>query len=185
MVAQALCLTIFNLSPTQKTCHFTDGNKASVCGRRQPHSCLAFTVATRHFSCFPFARRRRLRRCADSVCDKLTRQGTVQMQPSALPVDHYSWKPRSICSSGRHHHACCACRAPAVPERPLPAACRRTSLLLVICTCAAAFKALPSAYSDCACLPVVPETLRLAELPDDAFHRVDHPSSSRPHRCSG
>ena len=26
-VAQALCLTIFNLSPTQKTCLFTDGNK--------------------------------------------------------------------------------------------------------------------------------------------------------------
>ena len=31
VVAQALCLTIFNLSPTQKTCLFTDGNKASVC----------------------------------------------------------------------------------------------------------------------------------------------------------
>ena len=30
VVAQDLCLTIFNLSPTQKTCHFTDGNKASV-----------------------------------------------------------------------------------------------------------------------------------------------------------
>ena len=30
VVAQALCLTIFNLSPTQKTCLFTDGNKASV-----------------------------------------------------------------------------------------------------------------------------------------------------------
>ena len=28
MVAQALCLSIFNLSPTQKTCLFTDGNKA-------------------------------------------------------------------------------------------------------------------------------------------------------------
>jgi len=109
VVAQALCLTIFNLSPTQKTCHFTDGNKASVYWRRQPHSCLAFTVARRHFSCFPFAQRRLLCRCADSVCDKLTRQGTVQMQPSALPVDDYSWKPRSICSSGRHHHACCAC----------------------------------------------------------------------------
>ena len=31
VVAQALCLTIFNLSPTQKTCLFTDVNKASVC----------------------------------------------------------------------------------------------------------------------------------------------------------
>ena len=31
VVAKALCLTIFNLSPTQKTCLFTDGNKASVC----------------------------------------------------------------------------------------------------------------------------------------------------------
>ena len=32
VVAQALCLSIFNLSPTQKTSLFTDGNKASVCG---------------------------------------------------------------------------------------------------------------------------------------------------------
>ena len=31
VVAQAVCLTIFNLSPTQKTCLFTDGNKSSVC----------------------------------------------------------------------------------------------------------------------------------------------------------
>ena len=30
VVAQALCLTILDLSPTQKTCLFTDGNKASV-----------------------------------------------------------------------------------------------------------------------------------------------------------
>ena len=30
MVAQALCLSIFTLSPTQKTCLFTDGNKANV-----------------------------------------------------------------------------------------------------------------------------------------------------------
>ena len=28
--AQALCWTIFNVSPTQNTCLFTDGNKASV-----------------------------------------------------------------------------------------------------------------------------------------------------------
>ena len=32
VVAQALCLTIFNLSPTQTIYLFTDGNKASVCG---------------------------------------------------------------------------------------------------------------------------------------------------------
>ena len=72
---------------------------------------VAFAVTTRDCSSFPLARRRQLRRSTDSVCDKLTRQGTVQMQPSALPVDHYSWKPRSICSSGRacHPHACCAC----------------------------------------------------------------------------
>ena len=30
VVAQALCLSIFNLSPPQKTCPFTDGNKANV-----------------------------------------------------------------------------------------------------------------------------------------------------------
>ena len=30
VVAQAICLSIFNLSHTQKTCLFTDGNKANV-----------------------------------------------------------------------------------------------------------------------------------------------------------
>ena len=30
VVAQALCLSIFNLSPTQKTCLFTNGNKANL-----------------------------------------------------------------------------------------------------------------------------------------------------------
>ena len=30
MVAQALCLSIFNLSPAQKTCLFTNGNKANL-----------------------------------------------------------------------------------------------------------------------------------------------------------
>ena len=30
VVAQALCLSIFNLSPMQKTCLFTNGNKANV-----------------------------------------------------------------------------------------------------------------------------------------------------------
>ena len=33
VVAQAWCLTIFNLSPMQNTCLFTNGNKASVCGQ--------------------------------------------------------------------------------------------------------------------------------------------------------
>ena len=32
VVAQALCLTIFNLSPMQNNYLFTDGNKANVCG---------------------------------------------------------------------------------------------------------------------------------------------------------
>ena len=31
VVAQALCLTIFDLSPTQQACLFTDGNRAGVC----------------------------------------------------------------------------------------------------------------------------------------------------------
>ena len=30
VVAQALCLSIFKISPTQKTCPFTNGNKAKV-----------------------------------------------------------------------------------------------------------------------------------------------------------
>ena len=33
VVAQALCLTIVNLFPTQNTGLFTDSNKASVCDR--------------------------------------------------------------------------------------------------------------------------------------------------------
>ena len=32
---QALCLSISNLSPTQNTRLFTDGNKASLCGGRE------------------------------------------------------------------------------------------------------------------------------------------------------
>ena len=66
---------------------------------------------------------------------------------------------------------------------PTHSACRRTPLLRVICAGAVAFEALPPAYSDCACLPVVQDNLRLAELPADACHRIDHPSC--PHRCSG
>ena len=48
-------------------------------GRRRPHSCTAFAVATRHFSRFRFARRRRFRRWPDSVrvCDMLMGQGVV------------------------------------------------------------------------------------------------------------
>ena len=68
--------------------------------------------------------------CGDSVCNKLTRQGTVQMAARLSPFlgplipDQYSWKQRSTCSSAR------ACHTPAVPA-PLPAvpesrrACRR------------------------------------------------------------
>ena len=40
-------------------------------GRRLSRSCMAFPVATQHFSRFSFARRRRLCRCPDSVCDTL------------------------------------------------------------------------------------------------------------------
>ena len=65
-------------------------------GRRRPRPCTAFAVTTRHFSRFLFVRRRRLRRVADSVCDKLARQGTVQMQPSALPVYYYYFKRLSL-----------------------------------------------------------------------------------------
>ena len=95
-------------------------------GRRWPSSCTAFAVAT----LFSLARRRRLLRCGDSVCNKLTRQGTVQMAARLSPFlgplipDQYSWKQRSTCSSAR------ACHTPAVPA-PLPAvpesrsACRR------------------------------------------------------------
>ena len=46
-------------------------------GRRRPHSCTALTFATRHFSRFPFAWRRRFRHCSDSVCNTLTLQEMV------------------------------------------------------------------------------------------------------------
>ena len=54
-------------------------------GRRRLHSYTALTMANRHFSGFPFVRRRRLCCSLDSVCYTLTGQRTVQMQPSALP----------------------------------------------------------------------------------------------------
>ena len=46
-------------------------------GQRRPYSYTALTVASQHFRRFPFARRRRLRCCSDSVCDTLTGQGVV------------------------------------------------------------------------------------------------------------
>ena len=45
VVAQALCLTIFNLSLTQNTCLFTDGNKASVCASAAPSPAATATAA--------------------------------------------------------------------------------------------------------------------------------------------
>ena len=36
LVSQAVCLTIFNLSPTQKTCVVADCNKASECVHSGP-----------------------------------------------------------------------------------------------------------------------------------------------------
>ena len=46
VVAQAWCLAIFNLSPTQNTCLFTDGNQASVCEHQpQPITFLSPTSA--------------------------------------------------------------------------------------------------------------------------------------------
>ena len=48
-------------------------------------SYTALTIANRNFSGFFFARRRRSRCCPDSVCDTLTGQRALQMQPSAQP----------------------------------------------------------------------------------------------------
>ena len=44
VVAQAWCLPIFNLFPTQKTCSFTSGNKLSV-GALLPATAAAFYEA--------------------------------------------------------------------------------------------------------------------------------------------
>ena len=43
--AQALCLTIFNLSLVQNTCLFTDGNKASVYASAAPSPAATATAA--------------------------------------------------------------------------------------------------------------------------------------------
>ena len=52
VVAQALCLTIFkfNLSPTQKTCLFTDGNKASE--RERESVCVSTQTSRAHFEVY-------------------------------------------------------------------------------------------------------------------------------------
>ena len=71
---EALCLSLRHISYP----HRRGG------GRRRPHSCTAFAVAARHFGRFPFARRRRFRRCSDSVCDTLTGQGG----PRSMFPDH-------------------------------------------------------------------------------------------------
>ena len=41
-LSQGLCLSIFNLSPTQNTCLFFDGNKASLCVEPLWRVCLFF-----------------------------------------------------------------------------------------------------------------------------------------------
>ena len=80
-------------------------------------------------------------------------------QPSALPVCPRSRKPRSTCSS------CRACPPVPAPHRgsavPKGHARSRTPFLRVNSTNAAAVAALPRACSDCACLPVVTNQLRL------------------------
>ena len=48
VVAQALCLSIFNLSPTQKTCLFTDGNKANVSAGRLAGRSVAMEYKSRN-----------------------------------------------------------------------------------------------------------------------------------------
>ena len=67
-----------------------------------------------------------------------TDESTLQMQPPARPVYPRTWKPRSTCSNCRacHPHACCA--GPSAARKAAPRhACRRTTLLRVICANAA------------------------------------------------
>ena len=47
MVVQALYLSIFNLSPTHKTCLFTDGNKANVSAQTRHASAAALRRTAR------------------------------------------------------------------------------------------------------------------------------------------
>ena len=56
-------------------------------GRKRPHSCTAKTIATRHFSRFPFAQHRRFRLSPDRVCDTLTGQGLVASHAFGSRVD--------------------------------------------------------------------------------------------------
>ena len=78
---------------------------------------------------------------------------------SILVSDHYPWKQRSSCSSGRacHPHACCAfTSAPCARKAVLSSACCRIPLLHVNSPDVAAAVVLPPACSDCACLHVIP-----------------------------
>ena len=85
VVAQALCLSIFNLSPMQKTCLFTNGNKAnkSVClvasqdpPRRKGGACAivvweqAAWLSSRATGCI-----KRLTRCLASESNGASRPG--------------------------------------------------------------------------------------------------------------
>ena len=91
----------------------------------------------------------RLRRCADSVCDALTRQGTIQMMhPSARPV-----YPRPHRTTPRNRAApahAVPFPLPAVPKRPLGPLSSVSSVPTLL-----RFAALPHACSGCACLPDV------------------------------
>ena len=69
---------------------------AAVCGGS------LFKCVCRRYSTFqqlPFSS---VRHCPDIVCDKLTRQGTVQMQPSARPVYPRSWARLSLSARPVH-----------------------------------------------------------------------------------
>ena len=63
-------------------------------GWRRPQSYTALTVATRHFSRFPFTSRRLLRRCPDSVCNMLLRLGTGGGRAPCFRITR-SWRHRS------------------------------------------------------------------------------------------
>ena len=151
----------------------------------------ALTVATRHFSGLPFARRRRFRCCSDSVCDTLTGRRIQVVAPKGrsrcshphgpkIPAPGIRAVPAQAVEPARpcHPHACYACpqlrcksagcvrtAAPATPgERPLSS---------VNCADAAAAAVRPHACSDCACLPVVPDKPRVCKIVVGRAHCIE------------
>ena len=82
---------------------------------------LAWRLRTQHFNHFPFARRLRLRRNSNSVCDTLRMPGTARCShPRGLSIT--TLESRAAPAQEVEPQAAILTYAvPAVPKRPIPA----------------------------------------------------------------